>query len=254
MSRPIALITGATSGIGAEFSRQLARSGHDLVLVARDPFRLECVASQLRVEFSVRVEIIVADLTQITGLALVEDRVCSAKQPIDVLVNNAGLGLRLPFDENTIDDEQGLLDLMVTVPMRLTHAALSQMVQRQSGTIINVASIAAFIPRGTYGAAKAWLVSFSRWANLHYRDRGITVTAVAPGFVRTEFHQRMGVTTTEIPNFLWLSTAPMVRDALRDVARGRAVSIPSVRYKMFILVARLLPDRLLHSREVFANQ
>lgn len=252
--RPVALVTGATSGIGAEFCRQLAAQGHDLVIVARDPFRLEGSASALRVEFSIAVDVIAADLTQVTGLLQVEDRIASRSRPIAVLVNNAGLGLRRPFDENSIDDEQGLLDLLITVPMRLTHAALTIMVERGAGTIINIASVAAFVPGGSYCAAKAWLVSFSRWANHHYRDRGITVTAVAPGFVRTEFHQRMGVSTGGIPQFLWLAPEPMVRAALRDVARGRAVSIPTARYKILTALVRLLPARALATRTMFAKR
>lgn len=243
--RLVALITGATSGIGAEFCRQLAAQHYDLVLVARDPFRLEATAAELRSKYGVNVEVIAADLTRVEGLTPVELRAAATTFPISVLVNNAGLGLNLPFDQNSIDDEQGLLDLLVTVPMRLSHAALGQMVHRGTGTIINIASVAAFTPRDSYGAAKAWVVSFSRWANLHYRDRGITVTAVAPGFVRTEFHQRMGMSTAGIPNFFWLSTEPMVRAALADVAKRRAVSVPTIRYKMLTVVLRLLPDRLL---------
>jgi len=161
-----------------------------------------------------------------------------------VLVNNAGFGLLRPFDENPIGLEQQHLDLLVTVPMRLSHAALGQMARRRSGTIINIASVAGFTPRGTYGAAKAWLISFSRWANIHYRGRGITVTAVAPGFVRTGFHERMDVRTDTIPAVLWLPAERVVRLALRDVARGKGVSIPTLRYKAIVGFSRLIPPRV----------
>ena len=240
----IALVTGATSGIGAEFARQLAAKGHDLVLVARTRNRLDGVAASLSAEYPVRVEVIAADLTVSEDLAAVEARVAARESPIEVLVNNAGFGLLRPFDENPIGLEQQHLDLLVTVPMRLSHAALGQMVRRRSGTIINIASVAGFTPRGTYGAAKAWLISFSRWANIHYRGRGITVTAVAPGFVRTGFHERMDVRTDTVPAVLWLSADTVVRLALLDVARGRGVSIPTLRYKVIVGFSRLLPPRV----------
>lgn len=239
-----ALVTGSTAGIGAEFARQLAAKHHDLVLVARNADRLEKMADELRSRYSIAVEVMVADLQLPTGIAAVEARVESRENPVDVLVNNAGYGLRHPFDENVIDDERRLLDLLVTVPMRLSHAALRQMLPRRSGTIINIASVAGFVPRGTYGAAKAWLLSFSRWANIAYRARGVTVTAVAPGFVRTEFHERMAVRSDTVPAFLWLDVSTVVRIALRDVARGKAVSVPTLRYRIIVGLGRLLPLRL----------
>ena len=239
-----ALVTGSTAGIGAEFARQLAAKHHDLVLVARNADRLEKMADELRSRYSIAVEVMVADLQLPTGIAAVEARVESRENPVDVLVNNAGYGLRHPFDENVIDDERRLLDLLVTVPMRLSHAALRQMLPRRSGTIINIASVAGFVPRGTYGAAKAWLLSFSRWASIAYRARGVTVTAVAPGFVRTEFHERMAVRSDTVPAFLWLDVSTVVRIALRDVARGKAVSVPTLRYRIIVGLGRLLPLRL----------
>jgi len=240
-----ALITGATAGIGAEFARQLAARGDDLVLVARDSARLNDAASHLSERYNVGVDVIVADLFTDEGRSAVETRVASSVTPIDVLVNNAGFGLSGEFEVNTVEQEQQMIDLMVAVPMRLTHAALGQMLPRRSGTIINIASVAGFLPRGTYGAAKAWVISFSRSANFSYRRRGVTVTAIAPGFVRTEFHQRMNVHTTNIPGPLWLSAQHLVRVALRDVARGRAVSVPSARYKVLMAVCRMLPARVL---------
>ena len=239
-----ALVTGSTAGIGAEFARQLAAKHHDLVLVARNADRLEKIADELRSRYSIAVEVMVADLQLPTGIAAVEARVESRENPVDVLVNNAGYGLRHPFDENVIDDERRLLDLLVAVPMRLSHAALRQMLPRRSGTIINIASVAGFVPRGTYGAAKAWLLSFSRWASIAYRARGVTVTAVAPEFVRTEFHERMAVRSDTVPAFLWLDVSTVVRIALRDVARGKAVSVPTLRYRIIVGLGRVLPLRL----------
>lgn len=238
------MITGATAGIGAEFARQLGARGFDLVLVARDSTRLAATATAITAASAVTVETITADLQTLEGLDAVETRVGAATRPIDYLVNNAGFGLRTPFDENDVDIEQGLLDLLVTVPMRLSHAALQQMLPRRTGTIVNISSVAAFTPRGTYGAAKAWLLSFSRWANAHYAQKGITVTAVAPGFVRTEFHERMAVRTDTVPGFLWLEVSHLVRIALRDIDRGKALSVPTVRYKLLVALARITPARI----------
>jgi len=238
-SRGLALITGATAGIGAEFARQLAAQGYGLVLVARDTARLEAKAAELAAEFGVITEVLTADLQTTDGLAAVENR--TARVDVTLLVNNAGYGLRPPFDENPIEDEQAHLDLLVTVPMRLTHAALRQMLPKRSGTIINIASVAGFTPRGTYGAAKAWVLSFSRWANLNYRSRGITITAVAPGFVHTEFHDRMKVDKRSVPSFMWLHAEQLVRIALRDVARGKGVSVPTFRYKFLVWLASWAP-------------
>jgi len=230
-----ALITGATAGIGAEFARQLAARGFDLVLVARDAARLAERATELDAD----VETLSADLSTPDGVSLVADRI--SRGDIDWLINNAGFGLVPPFDENPIDAEQTHLDLLVTAPMRLSHAALAAMLPQRSGTIVNVSSVAAYTPRGTYGAAKAWVLSFSRWANIHYRSRGITVTAVAPGFVHTEFHERMNVDKSTVPGFMWLTAEHLVRVALRDIDRGRAVSIPSARYKFVVWLTTWMP-------------
>jgi len=230
-----ALITGATAGIGAEFARQLALRGYSLVLVARDAERL---AERAR-ELPVAVEVVPADLSTAEGVALVAERL--GHGDIDWLVNNAGFGLVPPFDENDIEAEQAHLDVLVTAPMRLSHAALRSMLARGSGTIVNISSVAAYTPRGTYGAAKSWVLSFSRWANIHYRSRGVTVTAVAPGFVHTEFHARMSVDKGTVPSFMWLSAEHLVRVALRDIDKGRAVSIPSFRYKFVVWLTTWMP-------------
>ena len=241
----LALITGATAGIGAEFARQLAADGFDLVLVARDAERLEERAAEMRSEFGVTVEVLAADLVSRADLTMVEARVgASGARRVTMLVNNAGFGLPKPFDDNPVDEEQRLLDLLVTAPMRLAHAALQQMLATGSGTIVNIASVAGYTPRGTYGASKAWVLSFSRWANLTYRRRGVVVTAVAPGFVHTEFHDRMHVSKDGVPAFLWLEAATLVRLALQDVAKGRAISIPTLRYKFVVLLSGLLPKRI----------
>lgn len=240
----IALITGATAGLGAEFARQLAAEGCALVLVARDRARLERKAAELSGKFGIIADVLAADLLNPDGLATVEARLADTRHPVDLLVNNAAFGLVTTFHESPIEDEVRHLDLLVSVTMRLSHAALGQMVPRRSGTIINVASVAGFTPRGTYGAAKAWVLSFSRWANIHYRRSGVTVTAVAPGFVHTEFHHRMHARTDNIPKALWLTADVVVADALRAARRGKAVTVPTLRYKVIVWLAGWLPKSL----------
>jgi short-subunit dehydrogenase len=163
---------------------------------------------------------------------------------VGVLVNNAGTGLLHNFERNDISEEKQHLKLHVETAMELAHAALQGMLERGSGRIINVASVAAFVPRGTYSAAKAWLLTFSRWANLAYGPRGVKVTALCPGFTHTEFHDRMGMDKSVAPAWTWLSAERVVREGLADNLRGKAVSIPSKRYKVVAAAARLLPDRL----------
>ena len=239
-------MTGASSGLGAEFARQLAARGADLVLVARDRTALDELAARLRVQHRVDVEVLPADLVDDAGLAAVVERVADRRRPVGILVNNAGFGLDLDFAANDIADEQRHLDLHVRATMHLSHAALGAMLERGSGRIVNVASVAGFLPRGTYGAVKAWVISFSRWANAVYRPRGVTVTAVCPGFTHTNFHERLGLAPGRegIPAAMWLDAADVVREGLRDAARGKAVSIPSLRYKVLIALTRILPGPL----------
>lgn len=239
-----AVVTGASSGLGAEFARQLAASGADLVLVARDAAALQRIAERIRADHDVACEVLAADLTTADGLAAVQARVADPSRPVGILVNNAGFGLDLRFDRNDLADEDRHLDLHIRATMHLSHAALRQMSARGSGRIVNVASVAAFLPRGTYGAVKAWVVSFSRWANEAYRP--VTVTAVCPGFTHTNFHERLGLPPGQegVPGWMWLSAPDVVREGLRDAARGKAVSIPSLRYKVLVSLVRLVPSGL----------
>lgn len=242
---PAALVTGASSGLGAEFARQLAGRGWDLVLVARDREALDAVATRLRAH-GVGVEVLPADLLDDDARAVVEARLGDERHPVDLLVNDAGFGLSLAFERNDIADEVRHLRLHVEAPMRLMHAALGPMLARGRGRIVNVASISAFMPRSTYGAVKGWLVQFSRWANVRYAPRGVTVTAVCPGFVHTNFHERLGLPPGEegISGWMWLDVRQVVREGLRDAARGRSVSVPSLRYRVIRRLLPLAPDRL----------
>jgi uncharacterized protein len=240
-----ALITGATAGLGAEFARQLASKGCNLVLVARDASRLESSAGRIRQEFGVAVEALAADLETDDGVGAVAARLRQGTDPVTLLVNNAGYGLAGDFEANTVEQENGLLRILVAAPMQLMHAALELMMERRQGRIINVASTAGFIPRGTYSASKAWVINFSRWANLHYAPSGVSVTAVCPGFVHTEFHSRMGVPMSGVPRWMWLEPERVVREGLADAFAGKAISVPSKRYRLLLALSRLAPARLL---------
>jgi short-subunit dehydrogenase len=251
-------VTGASAGLGAEFARQLAAAGAALVLVARDAARLEQFAAELREAHGVDVEVLPADLTTPDGLALVATRLHADAAfeapahdapahpaPIDTLVNNAGYGLRGRFDEHDIAVEENLHTLLTTVPMHLTHALIAAAARTDRAlTVINVASVAAFVSYGTYSASKAFLLSFTRWANRAYRDRGITVTAVCPGLVRTEFHERMRVDAAAVAGIAWLTAPFVVRKALAAARRGRAVVVPSIRYKLVVALTKMLPPSL----------
>ncbi|WP_341975091.1 SDR family oxidoreductase [Microbacterium sp. LTA6] len=243
---PTALITGASAGLGAEFARQLARRQADLILVARSAENLESLASELRSAHGVAVEVVPADLTDEAELERVASLLTDADAPVDLLINNAGFGLSLRFADNDLADEVRHLRLHVEAPMRLTHAALQGM-RGRGGRIVNVASVAAFIPRSTYSACKAWLVGFSRWANVEYARDGVTVTALCPGFTHTSFHEQMGLPPGQegVPSWMWLDARAVVRQGLRDAALGRSVSVPSWRYKAIVALTRVLPASLL---------
>ncbi|MEZ5091641.1 SDR family NAD(P)-dependent oxidoreductase [Nocardioides sp.] len=243
--RPVALVTGGTAGIGHEFARQLAARGHDLVLVARDADRLAEVAASLAEEYAVQVGTLVADLVDRQQLATVEARLADDERPVDLLVNNAGFGLKRPFLVNDVEDEQAMLDVLVTAVMRLSHAALGAMTARGSGGLINVSSVAAYLPRGTYSASKSWVNSFGEWAATEYRPQGVTVTTLCPGFTRTEFHQRMGVSRGSAPEFLWLDAEFLVTKALADFDKGRALSVPGASYKAITALSRAVPHGVL---------
>lgn len=242
---PTALITGASAGLGAEFARQLAGRGADLVLVARGAEALEALASDLRETHGVAAEVITADLSLEADVERVAARLADPANPVDLLVNNAGFGLPLRFADNDIADEVCHLRVHVEASMRLMHAAIRAM-RGRGGRIINVGSVAGFISRSTYSACKSWLIGFSRWANAEYSPDGVTVTAVCPGFTHTTFHARMGLAAgmEGVPGVMWLNAPDVVREGLRDAARGRSVSIPSLRYKVIVALTRMLPSAL----------
>jgi short-subunit dehydrogenase len=241
------LVTGATSGIGAAFVRELARQGYDVVLVARDEARLTAQAAQLHADHGVAAEVISADLSTETGRAAVASRLEDVQRPVDLLVNSAGLSLNTPFLRSTAEAESRLLAVNVHAVMQLTLAVLPGMVQRRHGAIVNVSSVSGFgaaMPGSTYPASKAWVTNFSESIGMSVARFGVRVMALCPGYVRTEFHQRAGIDMSSTPSWLWLDADRVARDALRDLKRGRAVSVPAWRYKAVAAALRHLPRRI----------
>ncbi|MCX5560090.1 SDR family oxidoreductase [Streptomyces sp. NBC_00038] len=240
-----ALITGSTAGIGAAFARRLAADGHNLVLVARDTKRLGEQATELHDLHGIEAEVLTADLATDDGIEAVAGRLSDRKNPVDLLVNNAGFGNKGRYLDVSIADELKMLKVHCEAVLRLTSAATEGMRERGRGGVVNVASVAAFLPRGTYGASKAWVVQFSQGAAKDLAGSGVRLMALCPGFVRTEFHQRAGMGTDNIPNWMWLDADKLVAAALTDLARGKTLSIPDPRYKVLMGMAKVAPRSLL---------
>ncbi|PND59566.1 short-chain dehydrogenase [Mycobacterium sp. ENV421] len=246
MPRPVALITGPTAGLGAGYARRYARDGYNLVLVARSVDRLEDLAAELRAAHGVDVEVLPADLTEAADRARVADRLAAGVQ---VLVNNAGFGTSGEFWTADPAQLQAQLDVNVTAVMHFTRAALPSMIEAGSGTVINIASVAGLLSgRGsTYSASKAWVVSFTEGLANGIAGTGVSIHAVCPGFVHTEFHERAGIDMKSIPNILWLNVDDVVAESLADVAKGKVISIPGLQYKVLTSVGRLVPRGLVRA-------
>ncbi|MFH9400100.1 SDR family NAD(P)-dependent oxidoreductase [Streptomyces sp. NPDC017638] len=240
-----ALITGSTAGIGAAFARRLAADGQDLVLVARDAGRLRDQATELHDRHGVEVEVLPADLSLDEGIEAVAGRLGDRKNPVDLLINNAGFGNKGRYLDVPMADELRMLKVHCEAVLRLTSAAAGAMRERGRGGVVNVASVAAFVPRGTYGASKSWVVQFTQGAARDLAGSGVQLMALCPGFVRTEFHQRAGMGTDNIPGWLWLDADKLVAAALADLARGRTLSIPDPRYKALMGLVKVTPRGLL---------
>jgi short-subunit dehydrogenase len=236
-----ALITGATAGIGAAYAKLLAKEGFDLVLVARDLPRLKGVAKELSKLYKIKAETIKADLTKPAQLAKVEKRLANNSKPIEVLINNAGFGLKDSFLVSNLAREQELLDVLVTAPMRLSHAVLPGMIKRNSGSIVNVSSVASFIAGGTYSAAKSYLTVFSEYLHTELRDTNIKVSALCPGFTRTEFHARGKMKMSGLPNYMWTTVDQVVAKSWRYVKAGKVICIPGWQYMLLSSIARIAP-------------
>ena len=239
--RPTALVTGGTAGIGNAFARALAARGTDLVLVARDAQRLQTVAADLRERHGVQVEVLVADLGDREQLERVADRLRDPAGPVDLLVNNAGFTVKQWFVGGDVRAEEQLLDVLVRAVLVLSAAATPGMVERRRGAVVTVSSVAGFLPSGTYSAAKAWATTFTMSLAAEVAGTGVTATALCPGYVHTEFHGRAGLRMNRLPEWVWLDADAVVAQCLRDVARGRSISVPGLQYKLAVVAQRHLP-------------
>lgn len=239
MANSWALVTGATAGIGESFSRLLAGNNYNIVLVARDLPRLQERATALEAKFGISTHVIQADLATDDGCLKVEKYI--AENQIDVLINNAGFGTNKAFTMSALEVEQQLLDVLVRTPMRLMHVALPLMKARDNGIIINVSSVAGYIAGGTYSASKSYLTVLSESLNTELSATNVKVSALCPGFTRTEFHQRGKMSMTGLPNFLWLNSDRLVEQSWRDALKGKAVSIPGWQYKLLVLIVETIP-------------
>ena len=245
MPRPVAVITGPTSGIGAGYARRYASDGYDLVLVARDVDRLTQLAGELKGE-AASIETLPADLADPAGHDKVAERLAAG---VRVLVNNAGFGTSGEFWATDPELLQAQLDVNVTAVMHLTRAALPAMLDAGTGTVINIASVAGMVPgRGsTYSASKAWVISFSEGLAVGLQGTGVGVHAVCPGYVHTEFHTRAGLDMAKLPSFLWLEVDDVVGQSLADVASGKVISIPGPQYKAIVTAGRMIPRGLMRA-------
>jgi short-subunit dehydrogenase len=230
VERPIALVTGASSGIGEALARRLAARGHDLVLVARDQGRLETLAKELEEGPGAAAQVLPADLTDPAQLQAVEDRCRDRGAPIAVLVNNAGLGSFGDFHTLDLDSEVREIQLNVVALVRLTHAAVAEMVPRGRGGVLNVSSLAGFQPSprmAVYSATKAFVTSFTEGVHEELKGTGVAVTVLCPGFTRTGFQQSANVpAASELPGFVWQEADQVAVAGLDALAKNRAIAIP----------------------------
>ena len=241
--RRLALVTGASSGIGEVFARRLAADAHDLVLVARSRDALESLAEELRHGSGAAVECLVADLTATPDLRRVEERVRSGPA-LDLLVNNAGFGTAGAFSEQDVDREEEQVRLNVVALLRLTHAALASMIPRGRGAVINVSSLAGSGPypfTATYGATKAFVNSLTEALGEELRGTGVRVQALCPGFTRTRFQERAGIDPSTVPGFAWMSAEAVVDASLDALERGDLVCVPGLGYRMLAVASGAVP-------------
>jgi uncharacterized protein len=242
-----ALITGASSGIGESFAYALAREKYDLVLVARREQRLDAVAAKAREIGAGRTEIIAADLARASAPSELQARLAASSIEVDYLINNAGFGTTGRFDCLPLVREIEEIELNVTALVALTRLLLPAMIRRRHGTIINVASTAAFQPipyMATYGATKAFVLSFTEAVGAECAGTGVKILALCPGPVRTEFQAVAKHENALMPSFAFLDPETVVKQALAAVARGRRVRINGVMNAVTAVAVRLFPRRL----------
>lgn len=247
MKKTVAMITGASSGIGKEFARQLAKK-HDLILVARRKKLLEAEAKELKTKFDTSVEVLEADLSEDTDISMVGDRL-HAEDRLRLLVNNAGFGLRGPFWECPLPDQERMHRLHINATLTLSHAALGRLIASNSGGIINVSSVAGFVwfKNVSYGSTKAWMISFGNGLNVDLRATGskVQVQTLCPGYTYTNFQEAMGIDHRELaPASGWMTSEDVVRSSIEGLSKGKALVIPGWRNLMLAGVMSRLPTGL----------
>lgn len=236
-----ALITGASSGLGEEFAWVLAAERNNLVLVARNEPKLHALAEDIRQKMDVQVEVLPADLSTKDGVQAVAERVGSAHDPVTLLVNNAGGGLGQDFVGGSLEREIHAEKVMVRAVLALTHAAVQAMVPRGRGTVINVASVTAMTVQGTYSAHKAWVKTFTEGLAADLEGTGVNVTAVLPGLMHTQFHERTHVDSSQWPEFTFLSTTAVVNATLHAARHRRVIVVPGMLYKAAYAALKFAP-------------
>jgi short-subunit dehydrogenase len=246
-SRGLAVVTGASAGIGREFCEQLAARGHDLLLVARDAERLRGLARELEERRGIRAEIFPADLSREEEIERLAGRIAS-DGGLKLLVNNAGFGIVGKLVDTDVERQAAMVRLHALAPLRLTRAALPVLLGKRAGAIVNVSSIASFIfsPGNiNYSATKAYLTVLTEGLAAELAGSGVQAQALCPGFTYSEFHQRMGAGRRRPPRWMWLSAEQVVRESLRCLdRRGPVICVPGVGYRLMVLLIRLLPRRL----------
>lgn len=249
-TKPLAVVTGASSGIGTVYARALAARGYDLALVARRQDRLQQLAEELASRYHTGCAVLAADLTNQTELRKVEEFLAGAEN-LALLVNNAGFGTMGRFLEAAVETQDAMHRLHVLATLRLTHAALGNLTARNQGAIVNVSSVAAFVPRPgstSYYATKAWINCFTEGLHLELKGAGsrVRVQALCPGFTVTEFHDVLGLDRKAIPGGWWMAAEDIVEASLRGLEKGKLFVVPGLRYKLLVWLLRLLPRGALH--------
>ena len=249
MDRRLALVTGASAGIGAAFARILASHGYDVALTARRAERLEKLAEEISLRYGVETLTIAADLAEVEAPGQILDHLTAHGRTVDALVNNAGYGLPGAYAETRWEDQRAFIQVMMTAPADLAHRVLPGMIQRRFGRIVNVASLAGLVPGSAghtlYGATKSFLVRFSQSLHLETQAHGVHVSALCPGFTFSEFHDVNGTRaqiSRSTPPWLWLGADEVAAAGYEAVEANRPVCVPGAPNKAIAAVAKLIPD------------
>ncbi|MDE2488508.1 MAG: SDR family oxidoreductase [Alphaproteobacteria bacterium] len=249
MDRRLALVTGASAGIGAAFAKIFASHGYDVALTARRAERLETLAEEIRLGHGVETLVLPADLADPAAPAALLERLAGYGRSVDALVNNAGYGLPGAYVATRWKDQRDFLQVMVTAPCELAHRVLPGMVERRFGRIVNVASLAGLVPGAAghtlYAASKALLIKFSQSLYLENEAHGVHVSALCPGFTYSEFHDVNGTraqVSTSTPPWLWLGADEVAAAGYEAVEANRAACVPGAPNKAIAALAKLIPD------------